>query len=98
MSFQNFILKLNYNLYFVVLWLIVYASSKASCNNDDSQKIVKLVGNIFSLIVIVIVLLLGEHIRCVPAGGGGELRGVPAGNGHPRESGQAFKEVEVSKF
>ena len=45
-----------------------------------------------------IILLLGEHIQCVPAEGGGELRGVPASNGHSRESGQAFKEIEVSKF
>ena len=42
-----------------------------------------------------IVLLLGEHIRGVPAIGGGKLRGVPAGNGHPREGDQASREVKV---
>ena len=42
-----------------------------------------------------IVLLLGEHIRGVPAGGGGELREVLAGNGDTREGGQENREFKV---
>ena len=42
-----------------------------------------------------IFLSLGEYIRCVPAGGRGELHEVPAGHGHPGEGGQAPGQNEV---
>ena len=38
----------------------------------------------------------GEHLRGVPAGGGGELRGVSSGNGHPKEGSQAFRANKVN--
>ena len=39
-----------------------------------------------------------QHIRGVPAGGGGELWGVSPSNGHPKEGDQAFRENKVNMF
>ena len=85
------------NICFIVLCLVVHAYNiPAYCNKQ--QKSEKLVRRIFRLIRTVIVLLLGQHIRGVPAGGGGELRGVPAGYGHTGEGSQAYRATEVSQI
>ena len=46
-------------------------------------------GNTNSFHISLYFLNPGEYIRCVSAGACGELHGVPAGHGHPGESGQA---------
>ena len=81
---------------FLVMCFIVQAFIPASCktertNHTDLNQVGKL-----CLCCRLFFLLEGELIRGVPTGGGGELQGVPAGHGHPRDHGQAFGGITVS--
>ena len=75
---------------FLVMCFIVQAFIPASCKTEGTNHTdLKQVGKLYWYCQDSF-LLEGELVRRIPARGGGELQGVPAGHGHPRDHGQAF--------
>ena len=81
---------------FLVMCFIVQAFIPASCKTEGTNHTdLKQVGKLYWYCRDSF-LLEGELGRRIPAGWGGELQGVPAGHGHPRDHGQAFGGINVS--